>query len=184
MINLILAPALKSGYDRAMFSLNKGDCEHCSRTYRYMLLHAGFGDFSYAYCDCCGTLAAFAYTNKDLSNLPPISTRNEEIEAIWEPYLRPCSCGGSFRKGSAPRCVYCNSVLSAEYAASHIEKNSVCAARGWRWQRNWRDMYCLVIEDPKNPGYLRQIADPIIRISTPKEKLGKRIWTNIFSLSR
>ncbi len=167
-----------------MFSLHKGDCEHCSRTYRYMLLHAGFGDFSYAYCDSCGTLAALAYTNRDLSNLPATTVRHEEIEKGWEPYLRPCSCGGSFRKGVSPRCVYCNSPLSADYAAGHIERNSVGATRGWRWQRNWHDMYCMVIEDPTNPGSLRQIADPIIRISIPKEKLGKRIWSNIFSLSR
>ena len=49
----------------AMFSLHKGDCEHCCRTYHYMLLHAGFGDFSYAYCDACGMLATFHYSNPD-----------------------------------------------------------------------------------------------------------------------
>jgi hypothetical protein len=167
-----------------MFSLHKGDCEHCSQAYRYMLLHAGFGDLSYAYCDACGTLAAFAYTNRDLADLPAATVRHEEIVAAWEPFLRPCSCGGTFRKGATPRCVYCNENLSAEHAAGHIEKNSVSAARGWRWQRNWRDLYCMVIEDPKNPGHLRQIADPIIRVAHPKNTLGKRLWTNIFSLSR
>jgi hypothetical protein len=183
-INLIRAPALKSGYDRPMFSLHKGDCEHCSRNYRYMLLHAGFGDFSYAYCDGCGTLAALAYTNRELATLPATMIRNEEIPASWEPFLRPCSCGGTFRKGAAPRCVYCNSILSAEYAGSHIEKNSAGAVRGWRWQQNWSDTYCLVIEEPNNPGHLRQIADAIIRVANPKDTSGKRIWSNIFSLSR
>ena len=36
----------------AMYKLHKGDCEHCCRIYHYTLLHAGFGDYSYAYCDC------------------------------------------------------------------------------------------------------------------------------------
>jgi hypothetical protein len=167
-----------------MFALHKGDCEHCCRDYRYMLLHAGFGEFSYAYCDSCGTLAAFAYTNRELLSLPPLSAKHEEIDAAWEPFLRPCACGGHFRKGASPRCVYCNSALSADYAAGHIERNSVGAARGWRWQRNWNDLYCLVIEDPNNPGTLRQIADPIIRLSSPKEMPVKRSWAQIFSLSR
>ena len=167
-----------------MFALHKGDCEHCCRTYRYMLLHAGFGDFSYAYCDCLRNARRLAYTNRISRICRDDLPTHQEIDAGWEPYLRPCSCGGNFRKGASPRCVYCNSPLSADYAAGHIERNSVGATRGWRWQRNWHDMYCMVIEDPTNPGSLRQIADPIIRISIPKEKLGKRIWSNIFSLSR
>ena len=167
-----------------MFSLYKGDCDHCSRDYRYMLLHAGFGDFSYAYCDTCGTLAAFAYTNRDLANLPPLSVKSQEIDATWEPFLRPCSCGGHFVKGASPRCVDCRAPLSADHAAAHIEANSRGAARGWRWQRNWHDLYCMVIEDPRNPGTLRQIADPIIRMPNPNEKPVKRGWAHIFSLSR
>jgi hypothetical protein len=167
-----------------MFTLHKGDCEHCSQTYRYMLLHAGFGEFSYAYCECCGILAAFSYTNKDLQKLPPLSSKNEEIDADWEPFLRSCSCGGRFHKGASPRCIHCNSELSAEYAAGHIERNSVGAARGWHWQRNWSSLYCMVLEDPLNPGTMRQIADPIIRIPKLENRPIKRSWVQLFSLGR
>lgn len=167
-----------------MFTLHKGDCEHCSRTYRYMLLHAGFGDFSYAYCECCGTLAAFAYTNKDLANLPPTSIRHQVISPSWEPFIRPCSCSGQFRRGASPRCVFCNSALSAEFAGAHIEQNSRGAARGWHWQGDWEGTHCMVIEDPSNPGSLRQIADPIIKLPNPNEKTLKKFWIQIFSTSR
>ncbi|MFZ0742985.1 MAG: hypothetical protein WAM85_01185 [Terracidiphilus sp.] len=117
-------------------------------------------------------------------NLPLISNRNQVIDGSWEPFLRPCSCGGNFRKGASPRCLRCNSTLSAEYAAGHIERNSVGAAKGWRWQGNWSDTYCMVIEDQSNPGHLRQIADPIIRLSNPNERKVKRLWAQIFSMSR
>ena len=183
-INLILALLSKSGYDSRMFTLHKGECEHCSRAYRYMLLHAGFGDFSYAYCDCCGTAAVFSFTNKDLANLPPNTSPNQVITSDWEPFLRPCSCSGHFRRGASPRCVACNSVLSAEYAGNHIEQNFRGAARGWHWQQDWTGTYCLVIEDPTSPGTLRQIPDPIIKLNNPNEKTFKRFLTHIFSPSR
>jgi len=175
---------IEIGYDSAMFTLHKGECEHCSRAYRYMLLHAGFGDFSYAYCDCCGTAAVFSFTNKDLANLPPNASSDQVISTDWEPFLRPCPCSGHFRRGASPRCVSCNSVLSAEYAGGHIEQNFRGAARGWHWQQDWTGTYCLVIEDPASPGTLRQIPDPIVKLPGPNTGTFKRFLTHIFSPSR
>jgi hypothetical protein len=52
-------------------------------------------------------------------------------------------------KGAAPRCPHCHDTLSAEFATSYIEANAPGAKKGWRWQRNWSEMYCIVIEDKR-----------------------------------
>ena len=176
--------ASKSGYDGAMFALHKGDCEHCLRTFRYTLLHAGFGDFSYAYCDCCGMLATFGYSNSVLVKMPPPSAPHQVIDPEWEPHLDPCSCGGHFRSGSAPRCVLCNGALSADHAAAHIERNAIGAGRGWRWQRNWTDVYCVALEDPRDPGSLRQVEDPFLEHRPRQDKPRKGFWSQILSFGR
>jgi hypothetical protein len=181
---LILELASKSGYDVPMFTLHKGDCENCGHCYHYTLLHAGFGDYSYAYCDRCGALATFDYSSSILSTMPPISVPHQVIDAEWEPFIRPCECGGHFRKQASPRCVHCNQVLSAELATAHIERNSAGAPRGWRWQKNWTDSYCIDIENPRSPGTLRQVSDPFIVRGNDQEKPTKGRWLQVFSLSR
>ncbi|HUD57671.1 MAG TPA: hypothetical protein VMR02_20745 [Terracidiphilus sp.] len=167
-----------------MFALHKGDCEHCFRTFRYTLLHAGFGDFSYAYCDSCGKLATFNRSDSILVRLPPPSAPHQVIDPEWEPYLDTCLCGGSFRSGASPRCVFCNSVLSAEHAATHIERNTVGSGRGWHWQGNWTDLYCIALEDPKDPGSLRQIEDPYLERKAREVKPRKGLWSRVLSFSR
>ncbi len=145
-----------------MFALHLGDCEHCWRSYRYSLWHSGFGETSYAYCESCGMLATFEDRNPLVAQLPPLSAPHQVIDAGWEPFLRPCACGGSFRKGASPRCPHCQAALSAEYAAGHIERNSVGASRGWRWQKDWTDLYCMDIEEPGHPGKMRHVTDPFL----------------------
>ena len=66
-----------------------------------------------------------------------------------EQYLQPCECGGRFKRGSAPRCPHCNEPLSPELATSYIESNAPGTKKGWRWQRNWSGLYCIVIEDKR-----------------------------------
>lgn len=165
-----------------MFTLQKGDCEHCARSFRYALLNAVFGDFSYAYCDTCGALATIGLNNSMLLKMPKTDATNQAIPVEWEPFLRACICGGSFRRVSAPRCIYCDQPLSAEIAASHIEKNTVGAPRGWHWQRNWTDTYCLAIEDPKNPGKLRQVLDPFLQAEG--EEQPRKKWYQVFGSDR
>lgn len=183
-INLILVPASKSGYDGAMFALHKGDCEHCLRTFRYTLLHAGFGDFSYAYCDACGMLATFSYSSSFLVKLPPSSETHQVIDSAWEPFIEPCACGGAFRSGAAPRCVHCTAPLSPQHAAAHIERNAIGAGRGWHWQGNWTDTYCIALEDPRDPGTLRQLEDPFLERRSRTGKPQKGIWSQIFSFAK
>lgn len=167
-----------------MFTLHKGDCEHCCRIYHYTLLHAGFGDYSYAYCDVCGMLATFSYSSSFLLSLPPLAVPHQVIEQSWEPFLLPCDCGGHFRSGASPRCVFCKEPLSAAHAAPHIERNSVGAGRGWRWQKNWTDVYCMAVENQLRPGVLRQVVDPYADRSSRAEKPTRKGWTQIFSFSR
>lgn len=72
---------------------------------------------------------------------------HQEMCATMEPYLKPCDCGGRFKRGSLPRCPHCKTALSAELATGFIEQNAPGTKKGWRWQRNWSDIYCIVIEN-------------------------------------
>ncbi|HWT65163.1 MAG TPA: hypothetical protein VN151_03545 [Terracidiphilus sp.] len=152
-----------------MFSLFKGDCESCGRSYNYSLVNAVFADCSYAYCDTCGRLAIISYANGFLLQMPPISTENHVIDTAWEQYLRPCACGGRFRREASPRCPFCVAPLSAKYAAAHIDKNHISGGRGWNWQRNWTDSFCIDIEDPTRPGEARMVTDPFLDSKTRSE---------------
>jgi hypothetical protein len=164
-----------------MMNLKKGDCEHCGRLFRYSLWHSGFGDNSYAYCDDCGMLGTIGYSHEQVADFPQLSAKYMEIDQAWEPHLRPCLCGGRFRKGTSPRCPYCHQALSAMYAAAHMERQARGAPKGWRWQRNWSGTYCMAIEDPHEPGTLLQMLDPVIKPEAVKPK-GR--WSLLFSFGR
>lgn len=153
-----------------MLMMKKGDCEHCGRLYRYSLWHCGFGDNSYAYCEDCGMLATISYSNPEVAGFPPLSAQCSVIDESWEPLLQPCACGGRFRKGASPRCPFCYEKLSPVHAATHMEKQAASGHRGWEWQMNWSGIYCLAIEDPHDPGTLRQMADPLLKPEVTKEK--------------
>jgi hypothetical protein len=165
-----------------MVILKKGDCENCGRDYRYSLWHSGFGDYSYAYCDQCGLLATVSYTNPEVVALPVPLTPYSEIDPSWEPLLKPCPCGGRFRKGQSPRCPFCNQKLSPTHAAGHIEAHAHGAGRHWQWQNEWSGVYCMAIDDPSNPGALLQVVDPVLTSETEKPKPRSR-WSQLFSLN-
>ena len=182
------AHAPGNGDVKAMISLKKGDCEHCGRFYRYSLWNSGFGDTSYAYCDQCGVLALLNYANENVADLPLLSEKYAEIERSWEPYLVACACGGRFRKGAGPRCPFCNEKLSPTHAAAHIEGQSR-GARGWRWQNDWSGNHCIVIDDPRNPGSLLQVLDPIANPEAesepkPEAERTRSRWSPLFSFSK
>ena len=130
-----------------MFALHKGDCEHCLRTFRYTLLHAGFGDFSYAYCDCCGMLATFNYSDSILVNLPPpYRTAPGNRLPTGSRFSIPAHAADIFAQELRRVACSATRALSAEHAAAHIERNSVGAAAdgtgketgptciAWRWK--------------------------------------------------
>ena len=164
-----------------MVMLKKGDCEHCGRFYRYSLWHSGFGDNSYAYCDLCGTVAILTYSNPRVAGFPPLSSEYGEIDESWEQFLQPCACGGSFRQGASPRCPFCKLKLSPEHAADHIEEQARGATRGWHWQNTWSGLYCMAIEDPKQPGTLLQVDDPVLK---PQMVKPRSRWSALFSFGR
>lgn len=181
-ISSIPARVWKWVCDRTMVIVKKGDCEHCGRFYRYSLWHSGFGDNSYAYCDQCGMLATINYENPLVVGFPPLSIQYAEIDESWESLLRPCACGGQFRKGASPRCPFCSQALSATHAAGHIETQAQCAGKGWHWQNNWNGVYCMAIDNPQNPGTPLQMVDPVITLEVAKTK--KRWSSLLFSFGR
>lgn len=121
-----------------------GICDSCSGKFGFYLVHSGFSDCAYAYCRECGsttTLDAYAApAGVDVpigKPLPPSSERS----------LKPCVCGGRFSGSASPRCPHCRKVLSAEKAASWIEESAEGTKQGWRWERSWQGLYCIVIDD-------------------------------------
>ena len=40
--------------------LSVGECEHCHGQFGYYLIHSGFNDSNYAYCDFCGKTAVLS----------------------------------------------------------------------------------------------------------------------------
>lgn len=121
-----------------------GTCEHCAHAFRYSLVHNGFNGSSYAYCDTCGCTALLSeWEVPNGVSVPPFAPISEEVESI----LLPCSCSGAFRSKASPRCPHCHRELSASRAADYIEAQAAGTAKGWRWQRSWDGVYCIIIEN-------------------------------------
>lgn len=134
-----------------------GICEHCHSHFEYWLCHCGMAESGYAYCESCGRTAILSEWDKRRPRLPDCPGQ-QEICAAMESYLLPCECGGSFKKGATPRCPHCNQVLSAELATVYIEANAPGAKKGWRWQRNWSGIYCIVVEEKRVMDNFRPTA--------------------------
>ena len=134
----------------------RGDCGHCRRRFNYYLVHNGFGDCAYAYCDACGTTAIMG--GWDDHQRPPNAPLEIQgpILVDTEPWLSPCSCGGHFRRDASPRCPSCLAPLSAEEVAGFIERNAEGTRIGWSWQRSWLGVYAIIIEDRRIDNPWRQ----------------------------
>jgi hypothetical protein len=121
-----------------------GKCEHCLAAIPYYIIHNGFNDSAYAYCDSCSMVCILSgYFAKIPKNAHLKIHRN--ITPDIESYLQPCPCGGHFKSGVSPRCPTCKGLLSAELAATYIEANAPGTVKGWRWQRSWTELYSLTI---------------------------------------
>jgi hypothetical protein len=125
---------------------NIGECEHCGQTFGYNLCHCGFSDCSYAYCEKCGSVALLSCWNPAVKKLPIVFPWYEEIWKENEPFILACQCGGDFRAGASPRCPRCNEEILADLATHYIEKNALGTKKGWRWQKSWHGLYCIMIE--------------------------------------
>jgi hypothetical protein len=124
--------------------MDTGTCEHCQKSFPYRLIHNGFNDSAYAYCDTCGVV-----TMLDGWKLPKGITFEiyQVIPPEIEPLLSPCECGGHFRKGASPRCPHCQKELSPIHAGNWIERDAPGTKKGWRWQNGWTGTYCIWIND-------------------------------------
>ncbi|MFA5055768.1 MAG: hypothetical protein WC562_06315 [Dehalococcoidia bacterium] len=123
-----------------------GYCEICRKQFGYYMIHNGFNDSGYAYCDKCGQTCLL-----NLWHIPkgiPEGIQKEIhvglIPESAEAFLNPCACGGTFRREAYPRCPHCNSILSPK-ARKYIEENARNAQKGW--MENWRGIMCIIIED-------------------------------------
>jgi hypothetical protein len=137
----------------------QGTCDHCSAPFAYELLHAGFSELAYAYCDRCGQTALLdGWSPK----VPPeaLAAWHQAISPSLEPLLAACACGGRFRADASPRCPSCGKALSAAAAADWIEANAEGTKVGWRWQRSWTGLYCIVING-------RSVKDPWLPSGVP-----------------
>jgi hypothetical protein len=121
-----------------------GDCEHCKKQFGYYLVHNGFNDSAYAYCDTCGATALLSGWTVP-KNIHMVLHQNITPEV--QPHLAPCHCGGSFHAGASPRCPHCRQILSAVLAADYIESQVEGTQKGRRWQRSWTSLYCIIIEN-------------------------------------
>jgi len=119
-------------------------CEHCGAGFKYQIIHNGFNESSYAYCDSCGMTALLDGWKAPQGIDIPI---HQEIAPRTEPLLQPCTCGGTFKASAAPRGPRCAEVLSAEKATAWIEEDAAGTSMGWRWQRSWRGLYCIIVDD-------------------------------------
>lgn len=120
-----------------------GTCARCAQTFPYCLIHNGFNDTAYAYCDTCGCTALLDWYTKRPDGVPYVPF--ERISKDVERYLQPCRCGGHFTADAEPRCLHCKAPLSATDAATWIEANAPGTAKGWHWQRNWNALYAIII---------------------------------------
>jgi len=124
-----------------------GSCDQCESTFHYYLIHNGFNDSYYAYCNRCGLTAILDLYSPSFAKLGIKGVPQGLISQEFQPHLGPCECGGQFTIEAAPRCPRCDKGLSAAKAASYIEKYAPGTKKGWRWQGNWKGIYCIVIEN-------------------------------------
>ena len=128
-----------------MAKTDTGVCEACLQTFGYSLIHNGFNDTAYAYCDKCGATAFVSGWSKETPPAAKLKVHgpiNSEAEIL----LAPCACGGAFRGTASPRCPHCQKPLSAELATVYIEPNAPGTQKGWKWQRSWQGLYAIIVE--------------------------------------
>ena len=80
-----------------------GTCEHCAKSFGYLLFHCGFGDCSYAYCNKCGMTAILSLWDKRFPKLAlPAGWVQQEIPAELEQFFETLRVWRSFQAGCIP----------------------------------------------------------------------------------
>lgn len=122
-----------------------GRCEHCGARFTYALVHNGFNDSAFAYCDACGQTAMLGAWFEGIPEDAHFKAHGP-ISSECERWLAPCECGGSFKGDASPRCPRCRRELSASAARNWIEANAPGTEKGWSWQGKWSGLYSIIIE--------------------------------------
>src|SRR5438876_427857 len=99
-----------------------GSCEHCGGTFRYQLIHNGFNDSTYSYCDHCSFTVLLNGWNQTAQRVGLQIHRR--ITPDVENLLKPCPCGNAFRASADPKCPHCARTLSAVKATTYIERDA------------------------------------------------------------
>src|ERR1017187_8306689 len=130
----------------------EGSCPSCRGRFRYRLIHNGFNDSTFAYCDSCGMTAHFSGYSKVIPAEVDLKIHGP-LASTLEAEIAPCVCGGRFHGDASPRCPLWRAVLDPVASAGFIEKDAPGTKGGWRWQRSWQGLYAIIIEE-------RQVNDP------------------------
>jgi hypothetical protein len=124
-----------------------GSCHHCGASFQYRLLHNGFNNTAYAYCDRCSFTVLLSEWSEAARRVSFHSQRR--ITSDLERLLKPCPCGGRFLASADPKCPSCAQPLSAVEATDYVEKNAPGTAKGWRWDQSWTGVYSIVINEKR-----------------------------------
>ena len=90
------------------------ECPACHYTIKVdypKVIHAGFSNCGFLYCDKGGDLVTWSSFDKVYESLIPNKhpwTLNAKEKALVERSLTACPCGGKFTFAAKPRCPNCN----------------------------------------------------------------------------
>ena len=129
-----------------------GICDKCKSTFEFRLIHNGFNESSYVYCDSCGKTSLLDEYSKQMPGRCEwffrSDKRYEKIDAKLEPYLEKCLCGGSFKRSAIPRCPRCKQQLDPVEVNKYIDNDRPVEDKGkFLWQNNWDGIYAIIIEE-------------------------------------
>jgi hypothetical protein len=124
-------------------------CASCAKTFSVALLHNGFNNSEFLYCDTCHRVAILNFYSRrsnlllqlaDMSGGVLWSWRNSiEANRDIEMRLSPCQCGGHFSFQAAPHCPICRAALNLQDVLRQLNVRQ-------GWNNGWRGIYCLVVE--------------------------------------
>lgn len=124
-----------------------GTCDHCRKSFHFYLIHNGFNESRYAYCDRCGITAILNLYFSKSSQFSPGKMIHGRIPPEIGQHLLSCSCGGQFVSAAMPRCPHTAIKHCRQLRLPLGSTRTLPAQRGgWRWQRSWAGLYCIVIE--------------------------------------
>jgi len=135
-----------------------GICEACRREFHYRLIHNGFNDSAYIYCDQCGRCALFDGGKRSSAPFSPY-LHSHIADPSLEALLKRCPCGGRLAVAAVPRCPHCRAEIDAVFATGYLERNAPGTKKGWRWQRSWRGLYSVIIEGQVLNDWLRDTQE-------------------------